>query len=97
VDAEHGVLVNPQSGKCPDATGGSSASGTRLQLYTCGGTAAQRWTTPALPASRQTTEILSRGRFREGGAALLRAAAHPTLRRRHLNDRIVRLVDQCSG
>ncbi|MEV4859238.1 RICIN domain-containing protein [Streptomyces ossamyceticus] len=76
----NGVLVNPQSGKCLDATGGSSASGTRLQLYTCNGTAAQRWTTPAWPASRQ-----------------VRAAAHLTLRRRQLNDRIVRLVDQRSG
>lgn len=49
------------------------------------------------PRGKNPAEILSRGRFREGGAALLRAAAHLTLRRRHLNDRTVRLVDQCSG
>jgi gluconolactonase len=30
-------------GKCVDVTGGSSTNGTRLQLWTCNGGAAQRW------------------------------------------------------
>jgi glucosylceramidase len=32
------------SGKCVDVAGASSANGTAVQLYTCNGTAAQRWT-----------------------------------------------------
>ncbi|MGY0236318.1 alpha-N-acetylglucosaminidase [Longispora urticae] len=35
--------VTGTSGKCVDVTGGSSANGTALQLYTCNGTAAQTW------------------------------------------------------
>ena len=37
-------LVNPQSGKCLDATGGSSADGTQLHIWTCHGGTNQRWT-----------------------------------------------------
>ena len=37
-------LVNVGSGKCLDATGPSSADGTRLQIWTCAGSANQAWT-----------------------------------------------------
>ena len=36
--------VTGVGGKCLDVAGGSSADGTAVQLYTCNGTAAQRWT-----------------------------------------------------
>jgi hypothetical protein len=39
--------VNPQSGKCLDATGPSSANGTRLQIWSCIGVANQSWTLPS--------------------------------------------------
>jgi hypothetical protein len=42
-----GSLLNPQSGKCLDATGNASADGTRLQIWTCAATANQRWQVPA--------------------------------------------------
>ncbi|MFD7445060.1 ricin-type beta-trefoil lectin domain protein [Streptomyces sp. NPDC059909] len=32
------------AGKCLDVAGANTANGTRVQLYTCNGTAAQRWT-----------------------------------------------------
>ncbi|MFF0480864.1 ricin-type beta-trefoil lectin domain protein [Streptomyces sp. NPDC004435] len=35
------------AGKCLDVAGGSSADGTAVQLHTCNGTAAQRWTLAA--------------------------------------------------
>ncbi|MFF9473696.1 ricin-type beta-trefoil lectin domain protein [Streptomyces roseolus] len=35
------------AGKCLDVAGASSADGTAVQLYTCNGTAAQRWTLAA--------------------------------------------------
>ncbi|MGW2398102.1 alpha-N-acetylglucosaminidase [Kitasatospora sp. NPDC001664] len=38
--------VTGSSGKCVDVTGGNSADGTALQLYTCNGTAAQTWAVP---------------------------------------------------
>ncbi|MFF5724139.1 ThuA domain-containing protein [[Kitasatospora] papulosa] len=34
-------------GKCVDVAGAASADGTQIQLYTCNGTAAQRWTVAA--------------------------------------------------
>lgn len=40
----NGQLRNTASGRCLDATGNSSADGTRLQLWDCAGTANQRWT-----------------------------------------------------
>ncbi|SDF36936.1 Chitinase, GH18 family [Lentzea fradiae] len=40
----NGQLRNAASGRCLDATGNSSADGTRLQLWDCAGTANQRWT-----------------------------------------------------
>ena len=39
-------LVSPASGRCLDATGPSSASGTRLQIWDCTGTSKQKWTVP---------------------------------------------------
>ncbi|MFK4084798.1 ThuA domain-containing protein [Kribbella sp. NPDC020789] len=39
-------LVNPQSGKCLDANGGSTADGTQLIVWTCHGGTNQRWTRP---------------------------------------------------
>ena len=45
VTAAHDI-VNPNANKCLDATGNSSANGTRLQIWTCAGTANQKWTTP---------------------------------------------------
>ncbi|MEV5356176.1 ricin-type beta-trefoil lectin domain protein [Streptomyces sp. NPDC052693] len=38
-----GALVG-LAGKCLDVAGGSSADGTAVQLYTCNGSSAQRWT-----------------------------------------------------
>ncbi|MEH0829770.1 RICIN domain-containing protein, partial [Micromonospora sp. CPCC 205714] len=35
--------VNPQANKCLDATGPSSADGTRLQIWDCTGAANQKW------------------------------------------------------
>ena len=42
-----GQLINPSSGKCLDATGPSSADGTPLQIWTCGGGANQQWVLPS--------------------------------------------------
>jgi hypothetical protein len=42
----NGSLVNPQSGRCLDANGGSSADGTQLIVWTCHGGTNQRWTLP---------------------------------------------------
>ncbi|MFJ6674610.1 ThuA domain-containing protein [Actinosynnema sp. NPDC091369] len=42
----NGSLVNPQSGKCLDANGGSSADGTQLIIWSCHGGTNQRWTLP---------------------------------------------------
>jgi type 1 glutamine amidotransferase len=41
-----GSLINPQSGRCLDANGGSSADGTQLIVWTCHGGTNQRWTLP---------------------------------------------------
>jgi hypothetical protein len=38
-----GDLTNTGADKCLDATGHSSADGTRLQIWTCAGTANQKW------------------------------------------------------
>lgn len=40
-------LVNPQSGKCLDLTGNSSADFTTVQLWACTGAASQKWNVPA--------------------------------------------------
>jgi type 1 glutamine amidotransferase len=40
------ALVNPQSGRCLDANGGSSADGTQLIIWSCHGGTNQRWTLP---------------------------------------------------
>jgi hypothetical protein len=40
-------VVNPNANKCLDATGMSSANGTRLQIWACTGAANQKWTAPA--------------------------------------------------
>jgi Ricin-type beta-trefoil lectin domain len=39
-------LVNPQSGRCLDATGGNTADGTPLQIFDCNGSSAQSWSPP---------------------------------------------------
>ncbi|MEV4558178.1 alpha-N-acetylglucosaminidase TIM-barrel domain-containing protein [Kitasatospora sp. NPDC049285] len=41
-----GGPVTGIAGACVDVTGGNSANGTGLQLYTCNGTPAQTWTLP---------------------------------------------------
>jgi chitinase len=41
------TLVNPQSGKCLDVTGNTSANSTRLQIWTCAGGTNQQWTLPS--------------------------------------------------
>ncbi|HEX5754686.1 MAG TPA: RICIN domain-containing protein [Archangium sp.] len=38
-----GDLVNPQANKCVDIKDWNPASGARLQLWECGGTANQKW------------------------------------------------------
>ncbi len=44
VSAAHDI-VNPQANKCLDATGNSSANGTRLQIWSCsGGAPTRKWT-----------------------------------------------------
>jgi hypothetical protein len=40
------MLVNPQSGKCLDATDHSSANRTPLQIWECHGGANQTWQLP---------------------------------------------------
>ena len=40
----NGSLVNPASKLCLDEPGSSKVQGTNLWVYTCNGTAAQRWT-----------------------------------------------------
>ncbi|MFG2358320.1 ricin-type beta-trefoil lectin domain protein [Streptomyces sp. NPDC048521] len=42
-----GQLVGTQSGKCLDATGPSSANGTKLQIWTCAASANQLWKLPS--------------------------------------------------
>jgi hypothetical protein len=37
-------LANVKADKCLDAKDNSSADGTRLQIWTCAGTANQKWT-----------------------------------------------------
>ena len=39
-----GAVVSGAAGKCLDVDNAGSANGTAVQLYTCNGTAAQRWT-----------------------------------------------------
>jgi glucose/arabinose dehydrogenase len=39
--------VKGVNGKCLDVSGGGTADGTKIQLWTCNGTAAQRWTVAA--------------------------------------------------
>ncbi|MBF8187387.1 ricin-type beta-trefoil lectin domain protein [Nonomuraea sp. K274] len=41
-----GGTITGLAGKCVDVAGGSSADGTAVQLHTCNGSAAQRWTRP---------------------------------------------------
>ena len=38
-----GDLVNPQADKCVDAKDNGTKDGTKLQLWTCAGTANQKW------------------------------------------------------
>ncbi|HSW79414.1 MAG TPA: ricin-type beta-trefoil lectin domain protein [Candidatus Saccharimonadales bacterium] len=42
----NGSLVNVNSGKCLDTSGGSSANGTQIVINTCTGSASQNWATP---------------------------------------------------
>ncbi len=42
-------LYNPTAGRCVDTPSGSTTDGTKLQIYTCNGTAAQRFTPPSSP------------------------------------------------
>jgi len=39
-------IVNPTANRCLDATGVSSANGTRLQIWDCTGGANQKWVVP---------------------------------------------------
>jgi hypothetical protein len=42
----NGTLTNPTSGRCLDATGPSSADGTRLQIWDCAASSNQVWHLP---------------------------------------------------
>ena len=45
--AQNGTLTNPNSGSCLDATGGSAANGTRLEIWPCGDNQTnQTWSLP---------------------------------------------------
>jgi hypothetical protein len=44
--AQSGSLVNPQSGRCLDAEGNSTADGTVLRIWDCTAAANQRWILP---------------------------------------------------
>ncbi|MFC4006467.1 ricin-type beta-trefoil lectin domain protein [Nonomuraea purpurea] len=44
--SDGGGPITGLAGKCADVAGGSAADGTAVQLYTCNGSAAQRWTRP---------------------------------------------------
>ncbi|MFB9444720.1 ricin-type beta-trefoil lectin domain protein, partial [Dactylosporangium vinaceum] len=39
-----GSLRNPQSGRCLDAPNATTTNGTRLQIWDCNGTTAQKFT-----------------------------------------------------
>lgn len=39
----NGTLSNPQSGKCMDGSGGTTANGTHLQIRDCNGSGAQKF------------------------------------------------------
>jgi Ricin-type beta-trefoil lectin domain-like len=43
------ALVNPQSGRCLDGTGGNTGAGTPLQIWDGNRGAAQQWTLPTVP------------------------------------------------
>ncbi|MEV4603219.1 RICIN domain-containing protein [Amycolatopsis sp. NPDC049253] len=43
----NGSLVSAGSGKCLDVEDGSTANGTKLQIWTCSGGPGQRWSVPA--------------------------------------------------
>ncbi|MFC9627223.1 RICIN domain-containing protein [Streptomyces sp. NPDC056930] len=65
-------LVNTLSGHCPDATGAGCANGTKLQIWTCGGSEQQNWILPtaAPPRPRGLTVLLyghKGARSRRGG------------------------------
>ena len=51
------ALLNPASGRYLDATGPSSANGTRLQIWHCTGSANQQWNLPADPTSVPPTPL----------------------------------------
>jgi hypothetical protein len=43
VQQANGSLLNPQSGRCLDDPSGNTANGTRLQIWVCNGSGAQRF------------------------------------------------------
>ncbi|WP_035844959.1 ricin-type beta-trefoil lectin domain protein [Kitasatospora azatica] len=46
VPQPNGALRNPRSNRCLDDPGATLTQGTRLQIYDCNGSAAQRWRIP---------------------------------------------------
>jgi hypothetical protein len=44
VQDSNGTITNVHNGLCLDATGGATANGTKLILWSCSGSANQRWT-----------------------------------------------------
>jgi hypothetical protein len=42
--AADGTITNVNGGLCLDATGGATANGTKLVLWTCNGSNNQKWT-----------------------------------------------------
>jgi len=43
VQRADGSLLNPQSGRCLDSPDGATANGTRLRIWDCNGSAAQKF------------------------------------------------------
>lgn len=67
-----GPITGAASGKCTDVTGGNSADGTRIQLYTCNGGASQQWTVDGttLRALGKCMDVVNGGTA-DGGAVQL--------------------------
>ncbi len=63
------ALFNGATGLCLDVSGGYTTNGTKLQLYTCNGSPAQRWSNPAATPAAMTSGMGTRICAAAAGAA----------------------------
>ena len=80
------------AGKCLDVSGGSSADGTKIQLWTCNGTGAQQWTVAPGSTIAGAGQVPGRRRRRhrrrhQGAAVDLQRHRRAELGRRRPTDR----------